>query len=308
MSAAYGVAHHRIPPRSPNHNAVCERFQGTALQECWRPAFHRRRFERLTQLRAELESWLVTYNTRRPNDSDFMCGRTPRQVLDHTERTEQHDHQPQGPAVTSTRGPEDLGRETKAGSRSDWLCLAETLCPMVFAVSQQREVPDVQLEAVAAAQRRAELIEQLGWDVDDFSAVFADEVLVNVAEMVHGRSVADVGVLDHPEFFERVEGPVDGGQVHLGMCRLDDRGEVFGVDVRVGGEDRLDDQAARRCDPAAPLANLVEDLVNSEDGHRHTVYARARSCKPLAKPGLRDIRRSGWLRRDCSCMMSATAV
>ena len=30
------IAHHRIPPRSPNHNAVCERFQGTALQECWR--------------------------------------------------------------------------------------------------------------------------------------------------------------------------------------------------------------------------------------------------------------------------------
>ncbi|MGH9283682.1 MAG: DDE-type integrase/transposase/recombinase [Acidimicrobiales bacterium] len=42
--AALGLAHNRIPPRSPNHNAVCERFQGTALQECWRPAFHRRRF------------------------------------------------------------------------------------------------------------------------------------------------------------------------------------------------------------------------------------------------------------------------
>jgi len=77
-----GIVHHRTPPRSPNHNAVCERFQGTALQECWRPAFHRRRFERLTQLRAELDSWLVTYNTRRPNRSDFMRGRTPRQVLD----------------------------------------------------------------------------------------------------------------------------------------------------------------------------------------------------------------------------------
>jgi hypothetical protein len=61
---------------------VCERFQGTALQECWRPAFHRRRFDRLTQLRAEIDSWLVTYNTRRPNKSDFMRGRTPRQVLD----------------------------------------------------------------------------------------------------------------------------------------------------------------------------------------------------------------------------------
>jgi transposase InsO family protein len=77
-----GISHHRTPPRSPNHNAVCERFQGTALQECWRPAFHRRRFDRLTQLRAEIDSWLVTYNTRRPNRSDFMRGRTPRQVLD----------------------------------------------------------------------------------------------------------------------------------------------------------------------------------------------------------------------------------
>jgi transposase InsO family protein len=76
------IAHHRTPPRSPNHNAVCERFQGTALQECWRPAFHRRRFDRLNQLRAEIDSWLVGYNTRRPNHSDFMRGRTPRQVLD----------------------------------------------------------------------------------------------------------------------------------------------------------------------------------------------------------------------------------
>lgn len=76
------ITHHRTPPRSPNHNAICERFQGTALQECWRPAFHRRRFDRLTQLRAEIDSWLVTYNTRRANRSDFMRGRTPRQVLD----------------------------------------------------------------------------------------------------------------------------------------------------------------------------------------------------------------------------------
>lgn len=76
------ITHHRTPPRSPNHNAVCERFQGTALQECWRPAFHRRRFDRLTQLRAEIDSWLVTYNTRRANKSDFMRSRTPRQVLD----------------------------------------------------------------------------------------------------------------------------------------------------------------------------------------------------------------------------------
>jgi len=79
---AMRITHHRTPPRSPNHNAVCERFQETALQECWRPAFHRRRFDRLQELRREIDSWLVGYNTRRKNHGEFMAGRTPKQVLD----------------------------------------------------------------------------------------------------------------------------------------------------------------------------------------------------------------------------------
>lgn len=77
-----GLDHHRIPPRSPNYNAVCERFQGTALQECWRPAFHRRRFSSIRQLQAEADSWLEHYHHRRRNHSDYMHGRTPRQMLD----------------------------------------------------------------------------------------------------------------------------------------------------------------------------------------------------------------------------------
>ncbi|MGH3839801.1 MAG: DDE-type integrase/transposase/recombinase, partial [Pseudonocardiaceae bacterium] len=75
------LTHHRTPPRSPNHNAVCERFHGTILQECWRPAFHRRRFTSSRQLQAEADVWLVHYNTRRRNHSDFMRGRTPHQLL-----------------------------------------------------------------------------------------------------------------------------------------------------------------------------------------------------------------------------------
>ena len=77
-----GLDHHRIPPRSPNHNAVCERFQGTALQECWRPAFHRRRFGTIRQLQAEADAWLIGYHHRRRNHGTFMRGRTPRQMLD----------------------------------------------------------------------------------------------------------------------------------------------------------------------------------------------------------------------------------
>jgi transposase InsO family protein len=79
--ATLGLEHHRIPPRSPNHNAVCERFHGTVLQECWRPAFHRRRFTSLGQLRGEVDTWLVGYNRRRRNHSDYMRGRTPLEIL-----------------------------------------------------------------------------------------------------------------------------------------------------------------------------------------------------------------------------------
>ena len=80
--AAKGLTHLRIPPRSPNHNAVVERFQGTILDECWRPAFHRRCFTSARQLQAEADAWLLTYNHRRRNHGDYMRGRTPHEILD----------------------------------------------------------------------------------------------------------------------------------------------------------------------------------------------------------------------------------
>ncbi|MCB1017840.1 MAG: transposase, partial [Acidimicrobiales bacterium] len=86
--AEVGISHVRIPPRSPNHNAVCERFQGTMLQECWRPAFHRRHFNSVRQLQAEANAWLIRYNTRRRNHGHYMAGRRPIDLLD-THRTNQ---------------------------------------------------------------------------------------------------------------------------------------------------------------------------------------------------------------------------
>jgi transposase InsO family protein len=81
-----GITHHRIPPRSPDHNAVVERFHGTVLQECYRPAFHRRRFDRLADLEAVLGDFLHRYNTQRRNHGDFMKGRTPLQGLEGMKR------------------------------------------------------------------------------------------------------------------------------------------------------------------------------------------------------------------------------
>lgn len=79
--AELGLTHVRIPPRSPNHNAVCERFQGTVLQEFYRAFFHRQRINDVASLNTALQSWLGRYNTRRRNHGDYMAGRTPQQML-----------------------------------------------------------------------------------------------------------------------------------------------------------------------------------------------------------------------------------
>jgi transposase InsO family protein len=80
------LAHHRTPPRSPDFNAVVERFHGTVLQECYRPAFHRRRFVRLADLKAVLRDFVDRYNTRRRNHGAYMKGRTPAQMLEAATR------------------------------------------------------------------------------------------------------------------------------------------------------------------------------------------------------------------------------
>jgi transposase InsO family protein len=75
-----GLVHHRIPPRSPNHNAVRERFHGTVLHEFYRPHFHRGRVDDINLLDRSLQAWIFDYNHQRPNHGDHMAGRTPLQV------------------------------------------------------------------------------------------------------------------------------------------------------------------------------------------------------------------------------------
>jgi transposase InsO family protein len=75
------LRHTFTPPRSPNHNAVCERFQGTVLHEFYRVAFHREFFTSAERLEGQLQDWVTRYNTRRRNHSDYMKGRSPLTVL-----------------------------------------------------------------------------------------------------------------------------------------------------------------------------------------------------------------------------------
>jgi len=80
-----GLRHVWTPPRSPNHNAVCERFQGTVLDEFYRVAFHREFFTSIERLDTQLQAWVTRYNTRRRNHGDYMRGRSPLDVLHQTQ-------------------------------------------------------------------------------------------------------------------------------------------------------------------------------------------------------------------------------
>lgn len=81
MADTLGIVHERIPPRSPNHNAVVERVHQTMLEDCWRPAFHRRFYTSVLQLQQQANSWLPTYHDT-PNHGNWMKGTTPSQQLD----------------------------------------------------------------------------------------------------------------------------------------------------------------------------------------------------------------------------------
>ena len=86
QAAAMQLAHHRIPPRSPNHNAVVERFHGTVLAEFYRPHFHRGRVEDIPGLDRSLQAWIRDYNEHRPNHGNYMRGRTPLQAKRELQR------------------------------------------------------------------------------------------------------------------------------------------------------------------------------------------------------------------------------
>jgi transposase InsO family protein len=80
--AELGIAHQRIPPRSPNHNAVVERLYGTVLDECYSPAFHDAGSTGWPDIDHVLQDIVHRYNTRRANRGRYMKGRTPMQILE----------------------------------------------------------------------------------------------------------------------------------------------------------------------------------------------------------------------------------
>lgn len=71
------IEHRRTKVRRPQTNGFVERFNRTVLDEFFRIAFRTKFYESVEQLQADLDAWLVHYNTERPHQGYRNMGRRP---------------------------------------------------------------------------------------------------------------------------------------------------------------------------------------------------------------------------------------
>ncbi|ABN76968.1 IS481-like element ISRhsp3 family transposase [Cereibacter sphaeroides] len=72
-----GIEHRRTRVRTPKTNGFVERFNGTILDEFFRVAMRDNFYESVEALQADLDAWLVHYNTERPHLGYRNMGRRP---------------------------------------------------------------------------------------------------------------------------------------------------------------------------------------------------------------------------------------
>lgn len=80
------IDHSRTKAKSPQTNGICERFHKTILQEFYQVAFRKNLYTELNSLQADLDQWLIYYNTQRTHQGKMCCGRTPMATLEDGKR------------------------------------------------------------------------------------------------------------------------------------------------------------------------------------------------------------------------------
>jgi transposase InsO family protein len=71
------IEHRRTRVRRPQTNGFVERFHRTVLDEFFRSAFRTTFYETVEALQADLDAWLVHYNTERPHHGYRNMGKRP---------------------------------------------------------------------------------------------------------------------------------------------------------------------------------------------------------------------------------------
>jgi transposase InsO family protein len=75
------IEHTRTKARHPQTNGIVERFHKTILNEFYQITFRKKVYSTLEQLQADLDDWLVHYNTERTHQGKMCCGRTPFETM-----------------------------------------------------------------------------------------------------------------------------------------------------------------------------------------------------------------------------------
>ena len=86
------IEHRRTQVRKPQTNGFIERFNRTALDEFFRLSFRTTFYESVEALQADLDRWLVEYNTERPHQGYRNLGKRPIEtILSYLESVRQED-------------------------------------------------------------------------------------------------------------------------------------------------------------------------------------------------------------------------
>jgi len=79
--AVENIDHTRTKVKSPQTNAICERFHRTMLKEFYRIAFRKKIYERIEELQIDVDAWVQEYNEFRPHQGRWCYGKTPMQTF-----------------------------------------------------------------------------------------------------------------------------------------------------------------------------------------------------------------------------------
>src|ERR671913_106638 len=82
------IEHRKTRVGSPRTNGFVERFNGTVLEEFFRPVMHQKLFESVEALQADLDAWLAHYNRERPHLGYRNQGRRPWETVERFVRQE----------------------------------------------------------------------------------------------------------------------------------------------------------------------------------------------------------------------------
>lgn len=120
---------------------------------------------------------------------------------------------------------------------------------MAAATTDERDVADVELEVVLLPNAGGESVEFGGGNVLYASTPLARQMTVRAREVEERRTVRLMNMLEQIPLSQRVESPVHGRQVDLGMRVVNARRKIVSSEMVARTREQLDDEAPRGGDP-----------------------------------------------------------